>query len=94
MLDPIGEPAVRMTMQNDTHQAMEQKETAQKKIEKTVEERPIESSESSAKPKENTEKKTGEYNLDDKGVFFEKYDKDGNVIFRAPPEKKPIDQHA
>jgi hypothetical protein len=94
MLDPIGEPAVRMTMQNDTHQAVEQKEIAQKKIDKAVEERPIESSEGSEKPNKNTEKKTGGYNLDDKGVFFEKYDKDGNVIFRSPPEKKPIDQHA
>ena len=94
MLDPIGEPAVRMTMQNETHQALEQKNAAQKKIEKAIEERPIESSESSSKPEENTEKKTGGYNLDDEGVFFEKYDKNGKVIFRAPPEQKPIDRHA
>ena len=39
------------------------------------------------------EKKTGGYKADDGGIFFEKYDKNGNVIFRTPPEQKPIDEH-
>jgi len=94
MLESIGEPAARMTAQNGTHVAAEQKEISQKKVEKALEERPIESAESSAESESNAEKKTGGYNLDEDGVFFEKYDKNGKVIFRAPPEQNPIDQHA
>jgi hypothetical protein len=94
MLDTIGESAVRTTTRADSNLAMENKEVALKKVEKTVEERPIESSQESAKPESDAQNKTGGYNADDRGVFFEKYDKNGNVIFRTPPEQKPIDEHA
>ncbi|WP_419659681.1 metal dependent phosphohydrolase [Desulfosarcina variabilis str. Montpellier] len=39
------------------------------------------------------EEKDSGYNMDKNGVFFEKYDKKGNVIFRIPSEKKPVDKH-
>ena len=94
MLDTIGESAVRTTTRTDSNLAMENKEVALKKVEKTVEERPIESSQESAKPESDAQNKTGGYNADDRGVFFEKYDKNGNVVFRTPPEQKPIDEHA
>jgi hypothetical protein len=94
MLESIGESAVRMTSRTDAHLAGEQKEISQQKIAKAVQERPVEGSQESAKPEADAEKKNGGYNVDDDGVFFEKYDKDGKVIFRVPPEQKPIDQHA
>jgi len=94
MLDTIGESAVRTTTRIDNNLAAENKDLALKKVEKVVEERPIESSQESAKPESDSGKKTGGYNADDEGVFFEKYDKNGNVIFRTPPEQKPIDEHA
>jgi len=94
MLEPIGEPAVRMTTRTDSNLTVENKDVDLQKIEKAVEERPIESSQESAEPEADTAKKAGGYNIDDGGVFFEKYDKNGRVIFRAPPEKKPIDEHA
>ncbi len=92
MLESIGESAVRMTSRTDTHLAVEQKEIAQQKIAKAVQERPVENSRESAEA--DAEEKNGGYNVDDEGVFFEKYDKDGKVIFRVPPEQKPIDRHA
>ena len=88
MLEPIGESAVRMTTRTDSNLAVENRDVALQKIEKTIVERPIESFQESAKPESGTEQKAGGYNIDDGGVFFEKYDKNGRVIFRAPPQQK------
>lgn len=93
MLNTIGESAVRTTTRVDNNLAIEDKDVALKKVEKAIKERPIESSQESAKPESEVEKKTGRYNTDDAGVFYEKYDKNGNVVFRTPPEQKPIDAH-
>ena len=97
MIEPIGESAVRMTTRSDTTMAVDNKDVALEKIEKSVEERPIESVQESttAESESDTEEeKTSGYNTDDNGIYFEKYDKKGNVIFRVPPEQKPIDEHA
>lgn len=97
MLEPIGESAVRMTTRTDSNLAVDNKDIALEKVEKILEERSIESLQESTKPEseENAEEeKSSGYDSDDNGIFFEKYDKDGNVIFRAPPEQKPIDEHA
>ncbi len=97
MLDAIGESVVRTTARTDNNLAVENKETVLEKIEKVVEERPVESSKEGAKPdsenKNDTGKKRGSYEVDEDGVFLEKYDKKGNVVYRTPPEEKPIDKH-
>ena len=93
MLNTIGESAVRTTTRLDNNLAIENKDVALKKAEKAIEERPIESSQGSAKPESEVENKTGGYKTDKEGVFYEKYDKNGNVVFRTPPEQKPIDEH-
>ena len=94
MLDTIGEPAVRMTTRTENNLAVGNKDVALEKVEKAVEERPIESSQESEKPESAAGEKSGGYDYDaeDGGVFFEKYDKNGNVIYRTPPEQKPIDE--
>ncbi|BBO87829.1 hypothetical protein [Desulfosarcina ovata] len=94
MLEPIGEPAVRMTTRVDNHQAVDGQDVALEKTEKVVEERPIENTEESAKSESDASEKSGAYDVGDEGVYFEKYDKDGNVIYRVPPEQKPIDELA
>ncbi|XPS85275.1 uncharacterized protein Dvar_32930 [Desulfosarcina variabilis str. Montpellier] len=78
----------------DHSNAVEDRDVALQKTEKVIEERPIENTEESAKPESDTEQKTSSYNSDENGVYFEKYDKKGNVVFRVPPEQKPIDEHA
>lgn len=92
MLATIGESAVRTTTRVDNNLAVDNRDVDLKKVEKTVEERPIETSQESTKPENDQEKKTAGYNADDEGIFFEKYDKNGNVILRLPPEQKPIDE--
>ncbi|MDX2451650.1 hypothetical protein [Desulfosarcina sp.] len=94
MLNTIGESAVRTTTRTDNNLAIENKDVILKRVEKAVEERPIEGSQESAKPESDVQERTGGYKTDDEGVFFEKYDKNGKVIFRTPPEQKPIDEHA
>jgi len=94
MLNSIGETVVRTTTKVDNNLAVENKDVTLAKTEKTVEERPIERSEESAKSEPEKESKSGGFNVDDRGVFFEKYDKKGNVVLEVPPEKKPIDELA
>lgn len=94
MLESIGESAVRMTTRVEHNHAVGDRDVTLQKAEKVIEERPIESAEESTKPESDTEQKTSGYNSDESGVYFEKYDKQGNVIFRVPPEQKPIDEHA
>ncbi len=93
MLNTIGESAVRTTTRVDNNLAVENKDVAFKKVEKAIEERPVEGAQESAASESEAGKKSGGYKADDGGVFFEKYDKNGNVIFRTPPEQKPIDEH-
>ena len=93
MLETIGESAVRTTTRLDSNHALENRDAALQKAEKVVKERPIENAEESTKPESDTEKKTSGYNSDENGTYFEKYDKQGNVILRVPPEK-PIDERA
>lgn len=92
MLNTIGESVVRMTTRADNNLAVEHKDITFEKFEKTIAERPVENSRKSAKTESETERKTGGYDIDDGQVIFEKYDKNGNVILRMPPEQKPIDE--
>ena len=94
MLESIGESTVRMTARVDQNNVAEDRNVALQKAEKLVEERPVEDTEQSTKPESDSEQKSGSYESDENGVYFEKYDKQGNVVFRAPPEQKPIDEHA
>ena len=92
MLESIGESAVRMTTRTDHHQALDNKAVDLEKVEKAAEERPVENTQETAANEAENEQKKGSYNSDEDGIFFEKYDKKGNVIYRVPPEQKPIDE--
>ena len=93
MLEPLGEVAVRMTTRIEAHQTAGNKELALQKNERVAEERPVENTKKSAAGELDTEQETDGYNLDDGGIFYEKYDKNGNVIhakkgFRGNDEEK------
>ncbi|WP_319524980.1 hypothetical protein [uncultured Desulfosarcina sp.] len=94
MFNTIGESVVRTTTRADNNLALENRDVSLEKTEKVVEERPVENSEESAKSETEGDRKPSGYDVDDKGVYFEKYDKKGNVIYRIPPEQKPIDELA
>jgi hypothetical protein len=93
MLESIGESNVRMTTRVDQNHAVDNKDVALQKAEKVVEERPIEGSEKSKQPESDTEQTASGFSSDENGVFFEKYDKQGKLVYRIPPEK-PVDEHA
>jgi hypothetical protein len=94
MLNTIGESVVRTTTRADNNLALDNRDVTLEKTEKVVEERPVENSEESAKSEAGGNRESGGYNVDDKGVYFEKYDNKGNVVYRIPPEQKPIDELA
>jgi hypothetical protein len=94
MLNTIGESVVRTTTRADNNLSLENRDVTLEKTEKVVEERPVENSEESAKSETDEDRKSSSYDVDDRGVFFEKYDQKGNVVYRIPPEQKPIDELA
>jgi hypothetical protein len=94
MLDPLGKVDFRMTIRTDGYQTTRSRDLAIHKAEKVVEKRPLDNVKESATIESSAVQKTDGYNLDDGGIFYEKYDKNGNVIIRVPREKKPIDDIA
>jgi hypothetical protein len=90
MLDPLGEVEARMTTRTVGYQTTGSQNLAIHKAEKVVEENAKES----ATVESSAGRKTDGYNLDDDGICYEKYDKNGNVIIRVPREKKPINNIA
>lgn len=92
MLNTIGESVVRTTTRADNNLALENRDVTLEKTEKVVEERPVENSEESAQADPEEDRKSSSYNIDETGVYFEKYDDKGNVVYRTPPEQKPIDE--
>ena len=92
MLESISESAVRMTELTNNHLAVKNRDVAFQKTVKVGEERPVVRSYEASETESDIEQKTGGYNSDDDGIFFEKYDEHGNVIFRVPQEHKPVDE--
>ena len=92
MLESISGSTVRMTEHTNNHLAVKSRDAAFQKALKVVEERPVVRSQEASETESDIEQKTGGYNSDDDGIFFEKYDEHGNVIFRVPQEHKPVDE--
>ena len=90
MIESVGPPTDSVATRIESNVAAENKNVDFDKLEKTVEERVIESTQ------EGTElfgEKDSGFNKDKNGIFFEKYDKKGNVLFRIPSEQRPVDEH-
>lgn len=92
-METIGESVVRTTARADHHLAAENRDVDLKKAERIAAERPIEGSAANSRTESDPAGKQGGYDTDDGGLYYEKYDRKGNVIYRLPPEKKPIDEH-
>jgi len=92
LLESISGSAVRMTERTNNHLAVKNRDVAFQKAAKVVEERPVVRSQEASETESDIEQKTGGYNSDDDGIFFEKYDEHGNVIFRVPQEHMPVDK--
>ena len=73
-----------------------EKEVSPQKAEEIRQVRPVEKSESGDRTEKKKAKKenSSKYVVDNNKVFFEKYDKNGDLILRIPPSDKPVDEKA
>lgn len=99
MFDPIGEPNVRTVIRPEPNITINEKESQVQREQKLYELRSIEKSENSSKIKKEKDndqenQKNAKYRQEDKKIIYEKYDKNGELIFRMPPKKKPLDELA
>lgn len=94
MINNISEGPLRAAIKVDPSAAIHDKQAVQDKTEQLRQARPVEDSESSNKAKQqnNTDKDTSKYLLEDKTIVFEKYNKDGDLVYRIPPSYKPVDE--
>ena len=98
MLDPIGETNVRTMVRPETNILTNAKEIQTDQEQKLRELRSIEKSESESEVKEERENKekqqTAKYRQEEDTIVYEKYNKNGELIFRMPPKQKPLDELA
>ena len=96
MFDSIGQTTVRPTPQHENNQAVNENDISVQRAERLREARAVEKSEKRSKSDFNEQKKEGsaKYKLENNRIIFEKYDRNGEVVFRLPPANKPIDEMA
>lgn len=92
MLESIGESAVRIAAHANNQSILNNSDVAHQKTAEAVNEPPVVASQESSNTESYADQKTGSYNSDDKGIFYEKYDVDGNVILRVPQEHINVDE--
>ncbi len=95
MFDPIGEPNVRTIIKPEPTIQINERELQIQKDQKLRESRAIENSEDSSEVKnENNEKdkkQSSKYKMEEDKIIYEKYNRNGELIFRIPPKQNPLD---
>lgn len=96
MINNISETTLRIASKIDPSGAIHDKEVMAQKAKELRKERPVERAESGNQTQaENRSKKedSSRYMMDNDRIVFEKYNKNGDLIFRLPPSEKPVDKH-
>jgi hypothetical protein len=93
MINGISEGALRNAVKVDTTGTIE-RQVAQQKTEEVRRRRPVEDSQGGAKSESRDERNSdsSKYVLEGKTMVFEKYNRSGDLIYRLPPAKKPVDE--
>jgi hypothetical protein len=98
MINNIGEGTLRAATKIDPSAAIHDRQATQEKTEILRQARPVESSESEGKAKaksqDDPDDSQSKYILDNNTIVFEKYNKDGDLVYRVPPSYKPVDERA
>lgn len=91
MINTISEGMLRSTTKIDPSNMIHEKETSQQKVEQAKENRPVENSESGAKPEKQNPRdaESSKFMWVENTMVFEKYDRNGDVILRIPLLTKP-----
>jgi hypothetical protein len=96
MINNISEGTLRTAVKIDPSEATHDRQVNQAKSEEIRKARPIENTESGGKTSSKSAQKepatSSKYLLDDNTVIFEKYNKDGELLYRIPPNYKPVDE--
>ena len=95
MINNISEGLVRTATKVDPSGMIHEKEVNQQKAEKIREARPVERPGSDNKTETRSfSEKDSKYIMEHKRLVFEKYNKDGDLVFRVPPSSQPVDERA
>lgn len=96
MINNISEGTLRTAVKIDPGETIHDRQLNQAKSEEIRRARPVENSESGGKAgSKNAQKEpSSKYLLEEKLVVFEKYNKDGELLYRIPPNYKPVDERA
>ncbi|MDJ0781044.1 MAG: hypothetical protein QNJ22_03690 [Desulfosarcinaceae bacterium] len=98
MLDSVGPSSVQNLGRPENTVVAQEKKALIEKEQKVREDRPIESAQDSAElskktaAEEEEAKKNSAHTFEEGRVIYEKYNNNGDLIFRLPPAKKPVDE--
>ncbi|MBI5063901.1 MAG: hypothetical protein HZB87_10690 [Desulfatitalea sp.] len=94
MINNISEGTMRTAVKIEPGEAIHDRQISQAKSEEIRKARPVENTESGSKAgSKNTQKESSsKYLLEENTVVFEKYNKDGELLYRLPPTYKPVDE--
>ena len=89
MFEPVCESFVKLANLRKYYKATGSKQLAYQKIQKAARKRPIVKAKKTENPKSSTDHNPSKDNIGE-DLFFENYDKDGNIILRSSERKKHI----
>ena len=94
MIDSINEGPLRAVTKIDPGAAIQGREHSQQQAAEIRQVRPVENSEAGNKPngKDDQKKDQSKYVVEDNTLVFEKYNQKGDLIYRLPPDYKPVDE--
>lgn len=94
MIENINEGTLRIAARVGPSDAIHDKEIKQQKAEEARQARPVEKSGNGAQAaaKDEKDKGSAKYLVNDNEVVFEKYDAKGELVLRIPPSTKPVNQ--
>ena len=96
MINAIGEATVQQSIRMGHEHALNDKIAAEQKADRVRDQRPVESSDDSAKTDMNMqyENTTTRHEIVDGRVIFERYNSEGRLIQRVPPGYVPFGEMA
>ena len=93
MINTISEGTMRTAVKIDPGEAIHDRQINQAKSDEIRKARPVENMESGSKAGSKTQKEpSSRYLMEENRVVFEKYNKDGELLYRLPPKHKPVDE--
>jgi hypothetical protein len=98
MLDSVGQTSIQTLGRTENIVIAQEKKAFIDKESQVKQNRPIEAAQESVEAKkkaaaeEEANKKNSAHTFEDGRIIYEKYDNNGDLIFRQPPAKKPVDE--